>query len=88
MCNTESDSFGSTRVIRKKDANGRRAISWIKDYGSYQWRYKGIPEYGQQVIRCLGGTNAFSWFLWNIPVLGVPDEAPALSPRTPQAKEN
>ncbi|KAF8158721.1 hypothetical protein BJ912DRAFT_1105009 [Pholiota molesta] len=59
--------FGSTR-IRKKDANGRRAISWIKDYGSYQWHTRNSR------IRAT--------------VLGVPDEAPALSPRTPQAKEN
>jgi hypothetical protein len=81
-------------TIGKEDANGRRAISWIKDYGGYQWRYKGVLEYGQQIMVGVWGMpgpedtvlehNGYGIFMY----WAVPDEAPALSPRTPQAEEN
>ncbi|KAF8968310.1 hypothetical protein BDZ97DRAFT_1799865 [Flammula alnicola] len=68
-------------------ADGRRRVNWLKDYGTYHWRYEGVMEYGNQRIigvwgspgpnETLLGWNGYGIFMF----WAVPEDAPDLAGR-------
>ena len=65
--------------IHAVDADGRRRVTWMKDYGGHQWLYEGMLEGGGQRIVGVWGTGNPIFDQWMIYGLfmfwAVPDDA-------------